>query len=367
MELTSINEVTQSISNASVKPFVPPPPFSEPYWIICEIVLTIATVLSIYLCFCLAKFAIRTGCKPGRELRGKQGRLLFQTLLVSVSMTIGRCLSDQMVSLIGWQSDEKCRITVSISFVFYSLALYPVYIFLWLRQSIFYASPVLSSVLNPVVTVFSWMILVGMILGGAIITVSFVLPDLSGWHYAASETGCRDVSDVSDFEVIPAVLLGFTIFIQICLLALFVYPLISKKTLKYRESRKKTTTQPKIVLGSEANADNSSNIFTNEQEEAEQVNAHVVEGSTINGGLATPDSSSSKDPKPTENGDVTPTDSYTNNSGVLYRNKNTGTLKEKQKSLSQKNKTLSLANQVKRGINWNGISNGSYRTTKRRR
>ena len=341
-------------------------PFSEPYWIISEIVLNIVTIITVYLFVCLLKFGVRTGCKPGHELRGKQGRLLFRTVLVSVSMTIGRCLSDQMVSLIGWQSDDKCKVTVSISFVFYSLALYPVYIFLWFRQSIFYASPVLASVLNPVVTFFSWMILVGMVAGGGVLTVFFLLPEITGWNYSASESGCRDVSDGSDLEAIPTAFLGFTIFIQVCLLALFVYPLISKKTLKYREARNKTATPNKVSIGSEGNGENSSNIFTNEQEDMD-TNPNPIESNVANGSLNTPDSSSLKDPKPIENGDLTPTENYPNNCNVLYRNKNTGTIRENSKKASQRNKTLSLSNQVKRGINWSSITNGSYRTKKRRR
>ena len=66
-------------------------------------------------------------------------------------MAICRLVSDQSVALLGWKTDEHCLVAVNTSTIFYGLSLYPVYIFLWTRQSIFYNNPVLSHILNPVV------------------------------------------------------------------------------------------------------------------------------------------------------------------------------------------------------------------------
>ena len=335
-------------------------PYSDLYWIISEVVLIFVTAVTVYLLICLAKYGFKTGCKPGSEVRGKKGKILFQTCLVSVAMAVGRLLSDQAVAVIGWQTDIGCRVTVSVSIVFYSFSLYPVYIFLWLRQSIFYASPVLSNVLNPVVTLFSWMILVCMIIGGAVITVLFNLPEITGWTYAASETGCRDISDDDGFELIPTILVCFIITIQIGLLFLFVYPLISKKTQKYREAGKGNASSRINSVGSDINGENSSNMFSNEQEDPSN---QRISGANYSNDQAD-DASSIRDTKSSEDNNYKA--SETQHLGVLYRTQTKEDMKNK-KNNSRKNKSYSFASQVKKGITWSVTSAGSYRSSKKRR
>ena len=328
-------------------------PYSELYWIISEAVLICVTTITVYLLVSMAKFGFKTGCKPGSELRGKKGKILFQTCLISIAMAVGRLLSDQAVALIGWQTDVGCQVTVSVSIVFYSLSLYPVYIFLWLRQSIFYASPVLSNVLSPLVTITSWVILFCMLAGGAILTVLFNIPQVTGWNYAASSTGCRDISDDSGFELIPTILVCFVIIMQVGLLFLFIYPLISKKTLKYREARKAGASTV-TSTGSDINPENSSNLFSNDQEDpsiqaASDANLTNDEG-MLNAGIEDNRRSMESPYQP----------------GVIYRKQRNEQESDKKKT-ANKNKAYSITSQVKRGISWSVTSAGSYKNSKKRR
>ena len=228
-----------TVTSVNVSSFQPHIPYYDLYWIACESVLIVITLVIMYLLVCLVHFAAITKCKPSKEVNGsKKGKLLYQMCLLSVFMSIGRLTSDQVVAFLGWKTDVACSISVASSAVFYSLSLYPVYIFLWLRQSIFYSSPVLSHILNPVITVASSLTLLFMILGGAAITVFYVAPDINGWDYVASAIGCRDISDQSGFELVPTIFVCFTVMFQGSLLGLFVYPLFSKKTQRYRKALK---------------------------------------------------------------------------------------------------------------------------------
>nr|CAB3262178.1 uncharacterized protein LOC100178440 [Phallusia mammillata] len=232
-------------SVVSTQTVVPPAaPYNELYWIFSEIVICFVTVFSIYLLVCLARYATITHCKPGRELSGKKGKVLYRMCLVSVVMAVCRFVVDQAVAVTGWQRDQSCVISVAVSTVFYSLSLYPVYIFLWLRQSIFYANPVLSHVLNPVVTFISWATLFVMLSGGAVLTVIYVIPEVTGWEYRASPSGCRDIATASGFDLMPTLVVVFVVSFQLSLLALFIYPLLTKKTQRYRSADESGAASP---------------------------------------------------------------------------------------------------------------------------
>ena len=344
---------------------LPPAPYEEVYWIACETAFILITITAVYLLVCLAKHGLHTGCKPGSELRGKKGRVLYQTCLISVAMTVFRLICDHVVALVGWQSDSKCQISVTFSIVAYSLNLYPVYIFLWLRQSIFYSSPVLSSVLNPIVTLASWAILIGMVTGGAILTVLFAIPSITGWNYRASNEGCRDVADVSDFELLPIVFFCFIVSIQCGLLLLFIYPLVSKKTLKYREAGRTGTSSRIDSNISDQNAENSSNAYQPEQDS----NPDVSDSNLTNDKqLMTADNiTCSKSNKLQEAEKIPTNENPICQPGVLYRNQlnqnDDGAAKEKKNN--RKSKAYSIGSQVKRGLSWSVTSNG-YRSKKRR-
>lgn len=212
-------------------------PYLKLYWIISEVVLVFVTCFTIYLLVCLARYAFISRCKPGRELNHKKGKALYRLCFISVSMALARFASDQAVAIVGWQTDKKCYASVSVSTVFYTLSLYPVYIFLWMRQSIFYANPVLSHILNPIVTFFSYATLLVMLVGGAILGVLYILPGVTGWQHVASASGCRDVNNNRvRFDLVPMLFVCFVVSFQISLLALFLYPLLTKKMKRYRNS-----------------------------------------------------------------------------------------------------------------------------------
>ena len=207
------------------------------------------SVFSVYVLICLLWYSCTVRCKLGKEINKRKEKFLYQMCMLSVVMALGRLLADHTVAFLGWQSDALCVMSVSVSFVFYSCSLYPVYIFLWVKQSIFYFNPVLFHVLNPFVTLLSYGTLFLMVVGGLIITVLFVLPEVTGWEYQASPEGCKDVQDnAADFELIPAIMVIFIVIFQLCLLALFLYPLLTRKTKRTREKKTKQRAKMLVIL-----------------------------------------------------------------------------------------------------------------------
>lgn len=249
----TVEQFTTSENVTTPKVLPPSAPYSDLYWIFSEVVICFVTLFAIYLLVCLARYATITHCKPGRELSGKKGKVLYRMCLISVSMAVCRFVVDQAVAVTGWQRDDNCVISVAVSTVFYSLSLYPVYIFLWLRQSIFYANPVLSHVLNPVVTFISWATLFVMLSGGAVLTVIYVIPETTGWQYVASQEGCMDIATQQGFDLVPLLVVIFTVSFQLSLLALFIYPLCTKKTQRYRSAGSTNPGSPN-ELNSETNS-----------------------------------------------------------------------------------------------------------------
>lgn len=214
---------------------IPTEPYFLYYWIPCEIILCLLTVISVYVFICVTRYVAVHKSKPSRDVSGRQGKWLYVMCVVSSGLTVLRFLSDHVVAFFGSTSDGFCIVTITVSTVFFALALISIYIFLWMRQSIFYANPVLSKVLNKAVIILSWSTLVVMLVSSVCLTVLYNLPQVTGYIYAVTENGCMETSeDVSD--IVPAITVATIVYFQFCLLSLFLYPLLSRKTQKYRSA-----------------------------------------------------------------------------------------------------------------------------------
>ena len=119
-----------------MNPTLPPPPYNELYWILSETVILMSSVFSVYILICLLRHSCTVRCKSSKEINKRKEKFLYQMCMLSVVMALGRLFADHTVAFLGWQSDVLCAISVSVSFVLYSCSLYPVYIFLWVKQSI---------------------------------------------------------------------------------------------------------------------------------------------------------------------------------------------------------------------------------------
>lgn len=121
----------------------------------------------------------------------------------------------------GRHDTYGCNLSIKFKVVTSSIGLTAFYLVLWLRQRIFYKDPRLKHLSSRFTQVVSWgisIILVGTSLVGAAV-FSF------GVRYVATPVGCRVVQ--SELSVARWILLSSgTVVFQICLLALFIHPLV---------------------------------------------------------------------------------------------------------------------------------------------
>lgn len=212
------------------------PPYLHKYWLVCESMFVVLTVVAMYLAVQLTRYACqrKSNSKTGRDAPQK-----FWLKGLCAASSIGfvlRLLSNHVTAFLAWQSDELCFATVTVGVVMFCLTLFPVYFFLWVRQSIFYTNPVIRKSLNPMVTRVSWLSLAFMIITALAMPILYCVPQITGWDYRATEGGCKEVSEDSP-EIAPAITVVLTVMFQGILLGLFLYPMLSREMAKFRAAK----------------------------------------------------------------------------------------------------------------------------------
>ena len=247
------------MSNTSTLPSVTPlqrsPPYSHYYWSTSATLLNFVALFLFYLGVNLVRYFIVVLQEFGQRVVTKKSLALYGLCFFSVLMAFGRNIANQVVAFVGWKSDALCEFTVKTSYIFYSLSLTGIFIFLWLQQNIFYSNSLLMSIIHPSLVMISWLSLLFILCSAVFLTVYFVNEDLTGWKFAATPLGCEEVSRNPD-DTILIVLVAFTVFTQLFLLSLFLYPLLASKIKPYQLAKKRiSTTNLSSVL--ESNRDYS--------------------------------------------------------------------------------------------------------------
>ncbi|XP_039252429.2 uncharacterized protein LOC120329716 [Styela clava] len=123
--------------------------------------------------------------------------------------------------IFGNNTDLGCDLSIKFKLAAYALSLMAVYLVLWLRQRTFYQHPRLKHLSSKLVRVISWTMCILIVTG----TVSTAILFFSVGRYVGVPDGCVvKKSEVTSIRWI--ILIGCTTFFQICLLTLFVYPLV---------------------------------------------------------------------------------------------------------------------------------------------
>ena len=197
-------------------------PYEELYWIVSQVIIA---VVACYLLYVLTSISVYTCIRNHR----KEQRTLLKITLASIMLGIGRVISDEFVAILGWQTDDLCLYSVSASIAFYYLSFAAVYAFLWLRQYYFYQKPLLRRLVNKKLLYISRGTLVFLVIFSLAVALLFEIPEVTGWDYRATTTGCRDDNDQQDVEVVLLLQLGVTVLGQISLLGLLIYPFLATR------------------------------------------------------------------------------------------------------------------------------------------
>nr|XP_039271522.1 uncharacterized protein LOC120345966 [Styela clava] len=253
--------------------FSPKEPYLERYWLFCESILVVLTLSVLYLTACLILHVLNERKTQTRGQKIWQKKWLAWLPIVSSIIFFLRICSDHISAFYGWRDDDSCWVTVTVSTVLFALSLYAVYIFLWVRQSIFYADPLIKEIIKPFVAYVSWFTLGFMLISGSALSILYNVPQATQWVYRATADGCKEVS-VDSPEIIPGVVAATTITFQVTLLALFVYPLISRQTARFRASDNKGHFQP-------SNSLSRSDEHKQNEEEEKDIVFHPSPGSLV--------------------------------------------------------------------------------------
>lgn len=145
-------------------------------------------------------------------------------LILTLIINLVRGVIEQLIFFYGGHSDYACDILTKLMIGFTGLAIHGCVVFLWLRQYIFYANPLLKKIRRKSLRNFSYVTYVEMV-----VTVLTCLVIHIWWrNYTSSDGICRPAlgsRKVSPY--IPFLTLVFsTVTIQMSLTFLFVYPIV---------------------------------------------------------------------------------------------------------------------------------------------
>ncbi|XP_039252316.2 uncharacterized protein LOC120329660 [Styela clava] len=123
--------------------------------------------------------------------------------------------------IFGNNTDLGCDLSIKFKLAAYALSLIAVYLVLWLRQRTFYQHPRLKHLSSKLIRVISWTMCILIVTGMGSTAILF----FAVGRYVGVPNGCVvQKSKLTSIRWI--ILIGCTTFFQICLLTLFVYPLV---------------------------------------------------------------------------------------------------------------------------------------------
>ncbi|XP_076809125.1 uncharacterized protein LOC143452154 [Clavelina lepadiformis] len=206
---------------------------SEPYirwkqadWIIPEVINSLLIVATLWIIFSLIHFGIKhkkwSTNRMGNADKLSGGSVYTLTVVCAITALV-RFINSQFAFNIGIGVgyDKECEIVSDSSFAWYSLVNFAVFIFLWLRQRIFYANNMLNVRFGILLKILSFSSIVILFLSG----LATVLVNTIPVNFPSSREGCiyhksENIGPIAWIVGIMVVIAG-----QFVLLGLFIYPL----------------------------------------------------------------------------------------------------------------------------------------------
>ena len=212
-------------------------------WVASLSINILLTILAIWLAATISIYGQKSGKFQRKRKSDYSGGTILKLALLASLVVIPRLATTNIILWVGFDvgkvEDYNCEIAVDVSIVVYYIALYPAYIFLWMRQRSLFQQPSLQRLYNVFVKIISWGCLFFLIGAGSGVLLIFILP----LSYRSSPDGCilRDEEEdnvVAFYAVSVVLVVG-----QLTLLGLFIYPLHRHRHVQVVASstRKKTS------------------------------------------------------------------------------------------------------------------------------
>ena len=200
-------------------------PFQYELWLISLVINFTLLSVGAWLVVNIGIYGIRSGKFRRNKKKTLSEHLMLKVMFVTAILMFPRILTTQALLWVGYEprtDDEQCNLLNHFSVVLYYLGLFPVGIFLWLRQRSLYLQPSLIRLYTKPLQVLSWGCIMFLFFSGmGIILVLIIIS-----HYEASENGCREIDDSHQNHVKVLYYLAAVLVIgELTLLALFIYPL----------------------------------------------------------------------------------------------------------------------------------------------
>jgi len=196
-------------------------------WIIPEVINAFLILMTVWIFVSLIFFGMKTQ-KWKKAMQNNFEKLSGGSVVTAAIMcavvTLLRLIASQFIFNVGFfeSSNKACESVIDTGIVLYCATLFSVYVFLWLRQSIFYTNSMLNTEYSKLLRFFSGLSIVFIFIGGLTALLINVIPV----NYPSSLEGCRYQAVDSTFDAILVVVCGGVLLTgQITLVALFIYPL----------------------------------------------------------------------------------------------------------------------------------------------
>ena len=201
-------------------------PFQYELWLISLVINFTLLSAGVWMVVNIGIYGIRSGKFRRNKKKTLSEHLMLKVMFVTAILMFPRILTTQALLWVGYEprtDDGQCNLLNHFSVVLYYLGLFPIVIFLWLRQRSLYLQPSLIRLYTKPVQVLSWGCISFVIFSGTGITLVLIIIS----HYEASENGCRKIEDSHQHHVKVLYYLAAAVLVigELTLLALFIYPL----------------------------------------------------------------------------------------------------------------------------------------------
>ena len=196
-------------------------------WIIPEVINALLILFTVWIFVSLIFFGLKT--KKWKKVMHNNfeklsGGSVLTAAVVCAVVTLIRLIISQFVINVGYSDakDKLCEAMTDTGIVMYCTTVFSVYVFLWLRQSIFYTNSMLNTEYSKMLRFFSGLSILFIFLGGFTVVLINTIPV----NYPSSIEGCSYKAVDSTFDaILVAVCVIVLLTGQVTLVALFVYPL----------------------------------------------------------------------------------------------------------------------------------------------
>ena len=199
--------------------------FQPKLWLASLVINFTLLSVSAWMVINIGTYGIRSGKFRRNKKKTLSEHFMLKILFVTSILIFPRILTTQALLWIGYErgtnEDRQCEDVIDLTVLFYYIALFPVAIFLWLRQRSLYLQPSLIWLYTKPIQILSWGCISFLILSGLGICFLLMIPT----DFQSSWNGCRGKTGVDRHSIVRYILTAVLVSGEVALLCLFIYPL----------------------------------------------------------------------------------------------------------------------------------------------